>query len=217
MKKLSMLAALAVVAVSANADFFDDFEGANNWTTSQGQGNNPWVLETGTGHQQSGSKNWWFNDISTVSDSYLDSPLLMADINTPALVFGRQYDLEDGFDGVVVEINVNGGGFNDIGPANLVTNGYDGPISVNFQSPIGGRDAFHGEHMGYLSTTGNIQVNAGDTFIIRFRGATDNSVSEVGFALDDVDVRGATMVPEPGTFVAIGIGLAGLAMLRRRK
>ena len=63
----------------------------------------------------------------------------------------------------------------------------------------------------------NILVNSGDQFVIRFRGATDNSVTDVGFALDDVDVRGASVVPEPGTFVAIGIGLAGLALARRRK
>ncbi|MDQ2985143.1 MAG: PEP-CTERM sorting domain-containing protein [Armatimonadota bacterium] len=219
MKKLILLAGLAVVAGAANADFVDDFEGANVWTTSEGPGFyvNPWVRETGSGNQQSGQNNWFFADLDNISDSYLDSPLLVADLNTPALTFGRQYDLEADFDGVVVEVNVNGGGFVDIGPANLVTNGYDGPISTFYQSPIGGRDAFNGFHMGYLTTTGNIQVSAGDTFILRFRGATDNSVSAFGFALDDVDVRGASVVPEPGTFVAIGIGLAGLALARRRK
>jgi len=217
MKKLILLAGLAVVAGAANADFIDDFEGANVWTTSEGIGANPWVLQTGSGNQQSGSNNWWFTDVATITDSYLDSPLLMADLANPALTFGRQYDLETGFDGVVVEINVNGGGFVDIGAANLVTNGYDSTISTSFGSPIGGRMAFNGAHLGYLTTTGNITAAMGDTFIIRFRGATDSSVSDVGFALDDVDVRGASVVPEPATFVALGIGLAGLAMLRRRK
>jgi len=219
MKKTLILLAGIAVCTSGFADFIDDFEGANVWTTSEGPGvlTNPWVLQTGSGNQQSGQNNWWFTDVDDISDSYLDSPLLMADVNNPALSFGRQYDMETNFDGVVVELNINGGGFADIGAANLVTNGYTGTISVNFQSPIGGRQAFTSAHWGYLTTTGNMIMNAGDTFVIRFRGATDNSVSDVGFALDDVDVRGASVVPEPATFVALGIGLAGLAMLRRRK
>jgi len=219
MKKLIILASLAIVGGAANADFFDNFEGANVWTSTTGPGvlTNPWVLQTGSGNQQSGQNNWWFEDVGDISDSYLDSPVLMADINNPAMTFGRQYDMETNFDGVVVELSVNGGAFNDIGASNLVSNGYTGLISVNFGSPIGGRQAFTSAHWGYLTTTANILVNSGDQFVIRFRGATDNSVTDVGFALDDVDVRGASVVPEPGTFVAIGIGLAGLALARRRK
>lgn len=221
MKKPILLAGLAALSASAYADFSDDFEGANVWTTSEGPGVliNPWFLQVGIGYSQSGSNNWFFQDVANISDSYLDSPSLIADQKAPTLSFGRQYFMEEFYDGVVVEVNVNGAGFEDVEIGGVFQiNGYDGPISEDFESPIGGRDAFHGEHMGYLTSIVLMQsVMAGDSIILRFRGATDNSVPEEGFYLDDVLVTGVSVVPEPMPFVAVALGIACLATLRRRK
>ena len=44
------------------------------------------------------------------------------------------------------------------------------------------------------------------------------SLSGGGFTLDNVNVvAGATKVPEPGTFALLGLGLAGLLSVRRRR
>lgn len=49
-------------------------------------------------------------------------------------------------------------------------------------------------------------------------GGNPVTVSSQGFApADAVFTIEGTIVPEPGTFIAIGIGLAGLALARRRK
>ena len=126
------------------------------------------------------------NDPNCISDERLDSPVFNIVSNTATVTFRRNNNLENGFDGAVLEISINGGAFQDIIAAggSFAVGGYNGVISVNFGSPIAGRNAWTGNSAGFVTTTVNIPASAnGGTVVLRFRRATDSSVSGQGIRI----------------------------------
>ncbi|MFN8459816.1 MAG: matrixin family metalloprotease [Anaerolineae bacterium] len=183
--------------LGGNADFpciplfEDDHEdGFADWTTSNGSGSNSWQgLSDGNGYK--GSTNSWFvADIGSVSDSYLTSQSIAVTQAKPTLNFFHSYSLEDGYDGGIVEIKINGGAFSEVSSAKFIKNGYDQVISVDFSSPIGGHPAFTGESGGYLESVVDLSdlVSQGDTLQVRFHQANDNGDNATGWRVDDVKV-----------------------------
>jgi len=176
----------------------DDHEdGFSDWTVSNDGNGNDWQGKTDGGY--SGNNYWFAADIDPIdpvthTDSYLASQVITATVDDHSLQFFHKYNLEadgsTGYDGGVVEINVNGGGWNDVGSSNFSKNGYNTTISTSYNSPIAGRQAFSGDSGGYVESVVNLSslVNQGDTFQIRFREANDSSVSDDGWYVDDVRV-----------------------------
>jgi hypothetical protein len=171
----------------------DHEDGSGDWATSEdGAGvSNPWQLNTDGG--SSGANYWFVADIDgagNYSDSYLDSP----EITIPAgasdvyVRFTHNFDLESGFDGGVLEVDTNGGGFTYVDSSAFTEGAYTAVISTGFSSPIGGLAAFTGTAGGYGDSQADLAAVAGDTIILRFREANDISVSQVGWSLDDVEV-----------------------------
>jgi hypothetical protein len=114
---------------------------------------------------------------------------------TATVTFRRNNNLENGFDGAVLEISVNGGAFQDIIAAggSFAVGGYNGVISVNFGSPIAGRNAWTGNSAGFVTTTVNVPAAAnGGTIRLRFRRATDSSVSGQGIRIDSLTSTGTS-------------------------
>src|SRR5437870_5938768 len=108
---------------------------------------------------------------------------------SPQLQFRNLYNLEQTFDGMVLEISINGGAYADILTAggSFVTGGYNTPISVSFGSPIAGRSAWTGISSGsttaptYITTVVNLPGAAsGQNISLRWRVASDNSVAATG-------------------------------------
>jgi hypothetical protein len=97
----------------------------------------------------------WVNDPDTISDKYLDSPSGTIDpVGSSALVFWNNYALEDGFDGAVLEVSLDGGPFQDILAAGgtFFEGGYNGTISTCCGSPLAGRQAWTGSSGGFIQT-----------------------------------------------------------------
>ena len=89
----------------------------------------------------------------------------------------------------MLEISIGGGAFQDILAAggSFAVGGYNGTISVNFGSPIGGRQAWTGNSAGFVTTTVNIPAAAnGQIVIFRFRRGTDATVSGQGWRIDTI-------------------------------
>jgi hypothetical protein len=132
------------------------------------------------------------NDPSTVSDERLDTPSIPITTAMAQLTFRNNFDMENTFDGGVLEISTDGGTtFADIIAAggSFVTGGYNGTISVNFSSPIAGRMAWTGVSGGFITTTVNLPASAmGQSIVLRFRRATDTSVSDVGWRVDTINI-----------------------------
>jgi hypothetical protein len=126
-----------------------------------------------------------------VTDSTLDTPTINITSNSAQLTFRNSFNTESTFDGGVLEISINGGAFTDILTAggSFVSGGYSGTISVNFLSPIAGRQAWTGNSGGFITTTANLPAAAaGQPVKLRFRMASDCSVSATGWRIDSIRV-----------------------------
>ncbi len=128
------------------------------------------------------------NDPSCVTDSLLDSPVFNPTAGAQ-LTFRNSYNTESTFDGGVLEISINGGAYQDILTAggSFAGGGYNGTISINFLSPIAGRQAWTGNSSGYVTTTVNLPPAAiGQPVTFRFRMASDCSVGSTGWRVDTI-------------------------------
>jgi len=151
-----------------------------NWTTVSG------ASDTAPNHA-------FHNDPSCVTDSTLDTPSFNVTSASSKVTFRNFYNTESTFDGGVLEISINGGAFADIIAAggSFVTGGYNATISTSFLSPIAGRQAWSGNSGAYITTTANLPASAnGQPVKLRFRMASDCSVSATGWNVDTISVTG---------------------------
>ncbi|HWM25335.1 MAG TPA: DPP IV N-terminal domain-containing protein [Chthoniobacterales bacterium] len=130
-----------------------------------------------------------------ILDNRLDAPPIFASLWDNSVTFRHSYDLEEGFDGAVLEIStptINGGAFTDVtdpavGGTFGLGGGYNSTISTSTQSPIAGRMAWSGNSGGYVTVIlylGFIDQNFFDNVVLRFRLATDNSGASAGWRVD---------------------------------
>lgn len=182
---------------ACNSLFNDNHEGANNWTVNNGAGTNNWVRQSNAANAYSGN-NYWFvnNNGGTDTDSYLNSPTVNASTNN-FLRFSHKYNLESGFDGGVVEINVNGGGWTRITKNRFIQNGYNATMRADSFTPLQNEDAFTGNSSGYIISVVDLAtfVSNGQNFQIRFREVNDQTGGVDGWYVDDVLVCSVTSVP----------------------
>ncbi len=177
----------------------DDFEpDASGWTATHGSGTVDWALTTTNPHSPTNAV--FASEPNVLSDQYLT---LTAPVTVTAgdqLTFWQRRGFENTFDGGVVEVSTNNGTtWSDIGAANWVSNGYNATISTGFSSPIAGRQAFSGTLSTYVQSVADLTPYAGQTIRLRFRAATDTSVSGGGWTIDDVRVGRIVSTTSLGT------------------
>ncbi len=117
------------------------------------------------------------------------------------LTFRNNYNLEDGFDGGVLEIaigaNIQSTTFGDILAAggSFVTGGYNGTIQtepLKLENPLAGREAWTGSSSGFITTIVNLPPTAsGQTIQLRWTLGTDagNSTTVSGWTIDTVAIE----------------------------
>ncbi len=126
------------------------------------------------------------NDVATVSSQFLELPPIVA-AGTVRLDFWKSFQTEATYDGFVVEVQINGGGYTNIGTAAFTLNGYNqAAISANFASPIAGQAAFSGAGLTWTNSVALISATAGDSVQFRFHMASDSSVASTGVWLDNI-------------------------------
>ena len=134
-----------------------------------------------------------------VTDSVLDTPPF-ANPSGSNLTFRHSFDLENGQDGAVLEISIDGGPFTDFVAAggSFMGSGYTGTISTTTFSPIGGRQAWTGNSNGYVDVFASMpNAAAGHSTVLRFRLGTDCSGAGTGWRIDDVRVLFLIPCPTP--------------------
>jgi len=131
------------------------------------------------------------------ADSFLRSPVIGLSPGAAILSFRHWYDTEQFFDGGVLEISINGGAFADIVTAggSFVTNGYNDWLETDYGSPIPGRDAWTGNSLGFITTIVNLpESNLSRNVQLQWRMASDGSLGETGWYVDNVQVSGSQSV-----------------------
>ena len=158
------------------------------WTTS-GSGA-PWVTD---GTSSDSAPNSAFTpDEEFETDKRLDSPPIPIVSAGATLTFRNRFDLENTYDGGVLEIQIGAGAFTDILAAggSFITGGYTGDI--NGSTTIDGRQAWTGTsngYPGYMTTTVALPASAaGQTIHLRWRVATDDSVAYTGQNIDSIAI-----------------------------
>jgi len=170
--------------------FWDNLDPVKeSWTHQAGQGLDDWSLSTS--QYYSATHSFFVSDPANIKDDYLNTRAFVVPTNG-LLTFWHTYNLESTYDGAVIEISTDGGTtFADL-QSNITAGSYNGQISTYYSSPISGRRAWTG---GKLGTMTQVKVNlspyVGKTAIIRFRMASDVSVSGSGWYIDDIHISGS--------------------------
>ena len=171
-----------------NSYFFDDLEPTEEtgWLHYAGQGTDSWAVLTD--YSNSPTHSWHGNDEDAITDDYLITPSIAIGSNA-RLSFYHTYQLEQGYDGAVIEISTTGssGTFSDLG-SYILQGEYDMVIDTGYSSPISGSMAWTGGSLGAMTpVVVNLNSFAGNTINIRFRMASDESVGGLGWYVDDVE------------------------------
>jgi hypothetical protein len=169
-----------------------------SWTTARTGTAPPAFWATTTTAPDSAPNTTFTNGVATVASNSLISPaiVLPASSGGATISIRHAWDFEDGYDGGVLELSTDGGtNYNDITSPTVggqfLANGYAFGIPTNFQSPIGGRNAWSGLQSSYV--TSSVQLPAtlnGQTIRLRMRAAWDNDVNVAGanWRIDGVTV-----------------------------
>ncbi len=177
--------AVPVGTAQLNQAFGDDMEsGIGGWTDETPVGDNPWGQTASDSNSPVTS--WFVADISTKSDSVLLMPTQSGLPADSELRFWHRIDAENNYDGGVLEYTTDGGAnWNDAGA--LITQGpYTGTISTGYESPLAGRSAWSGDNVVFEQVRVDLASLAGNDVQLRWRFATDISVADVGWWIDDV-------------------------------
>src|SRR6478736_6481204 len=169
------------------------------WTTAASGAESPWVTSTVT--PDTAPNDAFAPDPSTVGNTELISPAYAINAAGGSFSFRNNYNTEATFDGMVLEISINGGAYQDILAAggSFAAGGYNATISTAFMSPIAGRMAWAGNSNGYITTTVNLPAAAnGQSINLKWRMASDSSVAAVGVRIDSiVGIPCGTGTPTP--------------------
>jgi hypothetical protein len=192
-----------------NQSFGQNFDGApgpalpSGWTTAHNGAVSDWTT-TAYIYSDTLPNTAAATGADIPGDNRLDSPVVAVP-NTPAfgtnpsvqLSFRNKYLTESGFDGMVLEISVNGGPFQDIVAAGgtFVTGGYNGTIGLT-DSVLTGRQAWTGNSLGYINTVVNVPLSArGQNAQFRWRSACDTGTNPPGggVRIDTVSLYAVTI------------------------
>jgi uncharacterized repeat protein (TIGR01451 family) len=132
-------------------------------------------------------------DTNDVGEATLVSPSIPITSPNAKLVFRNNYDLELGFDGGVLEIQIGGGIFQDILAAggSFEQGGYSEFINTNaVNSSLIGLAAWSGNSGGWITTTVDLPAAAaGQNVQLRWRCVTDDSGGGNGWFIDGVEIN----------------------------
>lgn len=163
--------------------------GTNGWTQQTIEGPLAWVQSTASA--ASPTHSWFVADPGTRQQAVLLMPPLASLPAHAQLRFKHRYNTESNWDGGVLEYSTDGTSWTDAG-ALITAGGYNGSISSSASSGLAGRAAWMGDSVSWRDVAADLSALAGQTLHLRWRFATDVSVSDEGWYVDDVVIDATT-------------------------
>ena len=174
--------------------FYDEVQGAAKFTSSKlaGTGTKSWVTSTAQSNSAPGS--WYGVNYADQSDYVLTQNANLAISQITRLSFYHKFNTEENWDGGVVEISLNNGGWIDLGPY-FLKNGYPSFFASNGSSSLAGRLGFTGDSniffgsSAFIESVVDLSSFAGNNVRIRFRFASDINTAATGingWHVDDI-------------------------------
>lgn len=158
-----------------------------NWSASKTGEVTAWA--TSAAESDSGLNAVFSAAPATVAENRLYSPTLYITSPRPQLTFRQHYNLENGYDGGILEISIDGGTYTDILVAGgtFAAGGYTRVISSSHSNPLAGKSAWSGNSSGYITTVADLPPAAiGRPVRFRWRMGSDNSNGGGSWYIDDV-------------------------------
>ena len=150
-----------------------------------------------------GDTSWFVADLSQATESRLVLETLEGLPANTRLRFRHSVDTEAGYDGGVLEYSLSGGSWFDAGPL-IVEGGYNGSIDLSQATPLSGRQAWTGDLGGWEPVEVDLSLLAGQDVALRWRFASDLSVGDEGWYVDDVEISATSWDCEPAQLTAPG-------------
>ena len=169
------------------------------WTSTASGAEVPWV--TNNTNPNSSPNDAFAPDSTAVGNSELVSPMIAIPAGIHQVAFKNLYNMDNGFDGMVLELSIDGGPFSDIITAGgvFVAGGYNGTLATGFGNPLAGRMAWTGLSGGantsptYITTKVKLPAAAsGHSVQLKWRVGTDSGSAASGVPgvrVDDVSVK----------------------------
>jgi hypothetical protein len=203
-------------ALNVVTSFSENFDGVvapalpAGWVTAATGVEVAWITSATT--PNSAPNDAFAPDVTNIGDTALDSPTINVPAGGAQLTFKNLFNMEAsatptvGYDGMVLEISINGGAFADIttGGNAFIVGGYTRTISSTFSNPIGGRMAWSGLSGGstasptYITSTINLPAAAnGQPIKLRWRVGTDDSAVAAGAAgvrIDNIAITNSSYI-----------------------
>jgi len=168
------------------------------WSTTGGGAQSAWIT---TATQSDSAPNAAYStDAGGIGTNVLVSATVTLPAGPSQLTFRHRYDLEDGYDGGVLEIKIGAGQFLDIltNGGSFVSGGYNAVLDDGFSNPLANRAAWSGANGAFTTVLVRLPASAaGQNVQFRWRCATDESVSAGGWWVDSVAVLGAACCEGP--------------------
>ncbi len=171
------------------------------------------ALPTGWTQTNSGANTGWVTNTASVvsapNAAFAPAPALPGEGNlittvnvtsaSAQLSFKNFYNTESTWDGMILEIQIGNGAYQEIVAAggNFVAGNYN--VAMNASSPFGARLAWSGNSTSFISTTVNLPAAANGQIVnLRFRAITDDNTTATsgtpGHRIDDVVLTGGTFL-----------------------
>jgi len=191
--------AFTLGVLTITTSFSETFDGVTapalpaGWTTAASGGESPWVTSTTT---PSSAPNAAFApDPATSGITELVTPAIAVPAAGARLTFKNNYMTESVWDGMVLEISIDGGAFADItaGGNAFISGGYNATLASS--NPLGARAAWSGSSGGYVTSSINLPAAAlGHNVKLKWRMASDSSVSSTGVRIDSITLGSSAYV-----------------------
>lgn len=170
--------------------FYEDVEASTIgvWVDQQIGTEAPNEWEISDLYAYSGDNSFFVESVPEESQQVLQNlfPQLVQG-NQPVLRFWQRYDSQAGVDAGLVEISTDDGEtWTDLGPL-FFKNPYNGP--VDYQTfVVPNLEGFSGNSGGWIDTYADLSPFAGEEVIVRFRYGTNESIAQLGWFLDDIEI-----------------------------